>query len=745
MKNPVQSPLPGFETLQGDSLRIGLISAIDFSQLLDRASLDRRYDWQDWAMRMGLSRFPHEAGLIARCLTVATHRNDTSLIRSLRAVLSSLPNQNPDAPLILDALAQADFALGDMDRGAARLAALGQSFPKYATGTARSVQLRRLLDQSLLKDALPLARSLNPDPKTQAAQIETFLRCHAYGDVIALMDASGGLDHITDADLATAYLSAREALGDLEQAMAQAITFLDRCPQSPEVAHLLRSLAVRLDRLAEAQPALNRAAFSLAGQAAGFRLLALLATDNDDYAQARKILDLGDALGDGRPNLEMRLSLALTDPATSRDQARRAYRAARGAGPHHAGPEMQYASYVMNEARRPADLREALAVTQTGLPFAQGNPYFHRLHLSVLIANQKIDQAKTYFDSLPEALQRSQRLREVAIYFDHLAGAAQAAKQAWQDHAKTAGYRVYGAQTMRPRRVKQAPIAGKVIAFGVVYNGMDHLAAYFDHYRALGIKSFVFVDNASTDGTRAYLELQPDVILYHHAGSFRAAAHGVAWINPLIQRYARGKWALFADVDEHLVFPLSDQGRSIEDLVDYAQSTGAGSFPSFMLDMFATPRSFHQGFAGHRYFDPQYLRYPSISPPFITVQGGVRGRMTGRHFLITKSPLVRVDPDVHFTENNHHHSYLPTCDVTTALLHYKFVGNTAQKFTEAVARGEHFLGGRFYRDMLARMRGQGIRAGLWARRYRGVEQLQRLGLLQGSRAWQDWGKHDGQH
>lgn len=178
------------------------------------------------------------------------------------------------------------------------------------------------------------------------------------------------------------------------------------------------------------------------------------------------------------------------------------------------------------------------------------------------------------------------------------------------------------------------------------------------------------------------------------------------------------------------------------DLVDYAQSIGAGSFASFMLDLFATPRSFASGFSGHRYFDPQYLRYPSVSPPFITVQGGVRGRLTGRHFLITKSPLVRVDRDLHFTENNHHHSYLTTSDVTTALLHYKFVGDTQNKFTEAVMRGEHFLGGRFYRDMLARMRGQGIRAGLWARRFLGVNQLQRLGLMTASQSWQEWTNND---
>jgi hypothetical protein len=116
----------------------------------------------------------------------------------------------------------------------------------------------------------------------------------------------------------------------------------------------------------------------------------------------------------------------------------------------------------------------------------------------------------------------------------------------------------------------------------------------------------------------------------------------------------------------------------------------------------------------------------------------VRGRLTGRQFLITKSPLVRVDPRVVFLENNHLHTHLPTCDVTTALLHYKFVGDAKARFVEAVERGEHFLGGRFYRDMLARLKGNGIRRGLWTRTYRGDRQLTRMGLLTTTQDWDAW-------
>ncbi|MFM7442381.1 MAG: hypothetical protein ACKO2N_00505, partial [Tabrizicola sp.] len=154
--------------------------------------------------------------------------------------------------------------------------------------------------------------------------------------------------------------------------------------------------------------------------------------------------------------------------------------------------------------------------------------------------------------------------------------------------------------------------------------------------------------------------------------------------------------------------------------------------------MFASPRSAREGFAGHRYFDREYVSFPSVLPPYRMVQGGVRGRLTGRQFLITKSPLVKVDPDVIFLENNHLHTHLPPCDVTTALLHYKFVGDAKARFVEAVERGEHFLGGRFYRDMLARLKGNGIRRDLWARTYKGDRQLTRMGLLTTTPDWEAW-------
>ena len=46
--------------------------------------------------------------------------------------------------------------------------------------------------------------------------------------------------------------------------------------------------------------------------------------------------------------------------------------------------------------------------------------------------------------------------------------------------------------------------------FAVMRNEMYFLPAFLAHYRALGVKQFVIVDDASDDGTTQYLAAQPD-------------------------------------------------------------------------------------------------------------------------------------------------------------------------------------------------------------------------------------------
>ena len=47
-----------------------------------------------------------------------------------------------------------------------------------------------------------------------------------------------------------------------------------------------------------------------------------------------------------------------------------------------------------------------------------------------------------------------------------------------------------------------------ILAMATVRNEVVRLPFFLDHYRKLGVGHFLFVDNGSDDGTRAYLEGQ---------------------------------------------------------------------------------------------------------------------------------------------------------------------------------------------------------------------------------------------
>lgn len=732
--------LPPFSSAAGEAARAAVDTYADLLALINRSEAQGADAWLHWADREAARRYPKDMELVARWMLHETIRGETRVVQTLHTVLSSLPADEARKPAILDPMARADFLLGRIEAGQAKLQVLSETAPDHDCSFVEAAELRALVATGAMDAALYRAMGrlgcLNDDLAQAVAEV--FQSASAHHDLCRHIETRGGLSVVSSEGLAGSYLAALEAVGRLDDCLEQGRAFLDRQPLAAPVAQMLRFVAIRLDRLAELTPLLKRSAEALAGRTAGLELQALIALDGDDYGRARALLRQVPS-AETESLCRLRLAIETTDPSASPRAALRAYRDWRRLGVSHAGPEMQYGSYLLNAARSQSDLQAALKIVDDGLPRSRGNPFFHRLYLSLLVANQQTERAQRHLASLPAGLRGSRLLREVDLCFRQAAGEHAAVRTAWIDHAREGGYRVFSADTapavaVQPRRVA----AGRVVVFAVVFNGIDYVEPFLTHYRRLGVTGFVIVDNASTDGTREVLAQQPDVVLYDHPGSFRASAHGVAWINPLIQKHATGSWALFVDIDEHLVFPGLDRGRSLSDLVDFAEAEGAGCFPSYMLDLFATPASSREGFTGHRYFDRQYVTFPSVLPPYRMVQGGVRGRLTGRQFLITKSPLVRVDETVIFLENNHLHTHLPPSSVSTALLHYKFVGDAKARFVEAVERGEHFLGGRFYRDMLAKLHGNGIRRGLWARRYKGDAQLIRLGLLTSTPDWEGW-------
>lgn len=79
-------------------------------------------------------------------------------------------------------------------------------------------------------------------------------------------------------------------------------------------------------------------------------------------------------------------------------------------------------------------------------------------------------------------------------------------------------------------------------------------AHLLDYYRRLGVEHFLVIDNQSPDATMAFLDGQEDVSTVLATANYGEARYGVDWLNGVLRRFCVGKWVLWVDADELLVF-----------------------------------------------------------------------------------------------------------------------------------------------------------------------------------------------
>lgn len=250
-----------------------------------------------------------------------------------------------------------------------------------------------------------------------------------------------------------------------------------------------------------------------------------------------------------------------------------------------------------------------------------------------------------------------------------------------------------------------------LLLFASLRNEAHRLPHFLRHYRAMGIDHFLFVDNASTDGSAEMLAAEPDVSLWQTASSYRLHRFGLDWLGWLLMRYGHNHWCLTVDADELLIYPHHDT-RPLRALTEWLDRSGRRVFPAMMLELY--PKGPVQAQAHAPGDDPtQILRWFDAGNYTITrqektkalwIQGGPRARMFFSESprqapTLTKLPLVRWNR--RWAYLNSTHSLLPPrlneCYDQTGgeapsglLLHTKFLPSVVQKAAEEKARREHF-------------------------------------------------------
>ena len=289
-----------------------------------------------------------------------------------------------------------------------------------------------------------------------------------------------------------------------------------------------------------------------------------------------------------------------------------------------------------------------------------------------------------------------------------------------------------------------------IIVFSTFRNEDVRLPHFLQYYRNMGVDHFIMVDNESTDDGPAFLKEQPDVTLFHAAGSYKRARFGVDWLNWLQRKYAHGHWALVVDPDELLVYPFCDT-RPLRALTDWLDASSIKSFGAMLLDMYPKGRvddtPYKRGTDPLRiaeWFDSgNYVinRNPNFGN--LWIQGGPRARTffptePDRAPALNKVPLVKWDRRYAYVSSTH--MLLPRGlnlvydewggeKASGVLLHTKFLSTFTDKAREEMERGQHYANSHEYRAYAATGDANPDLWCKWSERYINWRQLEILGIM----------------
>lgn len=239
-----------------------------------------------------------------------------------------------------------------------------------------------------------------------------------------------------------------------------------------------------------------------------------------------------------------------------------------------------------------------------------------------------------------------------------------------------------------------------ILCFLTQRNELARLPGFLAHHRALGVSRFLVVDNASDDGSAAFLARQPDVILWQTDASYRLSRFGMDWINHLLARYGHGHWCLTVDADERLIYPYW-QTRPLPALTEWLERQGRLSFGALMLDLY--PKGPLSEAGALEWFDAgNYTIRAKPDLANLWIQGGPRARAffadTPRKApTLSKVPLVKWH--WRYAYHNATHTLLPrplnrvydSGEMTSGLLlHDKFQPQIRNKSAEEKQRRQHF-------------------------------------------------------
>ncbi len=234
-------------------------------------------------------------------------------------------------------------------------------------------------------------------------------------------------------------------------------------------------------------------------------------------------------------------------------------------------------------------------------------------------------------------------------------------------------------------------ICGLLMGRNIAYN----IPVFMEHYRALGMRYLVYLDNGSDDGSVEIMRRYSDVIILQNRLNFREYQRHMRM--HMAREYATGGWRLAVDADEILRYP-GDARIDLPELTRRLEARGMTGLLAQMLEM--VPDGPLEAFGGlpfnavlevfrhfslgnitaYPYGAPEIPLHPLLSqnslsdPGLHFLYGGLRRALFSEDCCLSKHVLFRHGSGVTPLPNPHVSTGLHMADFTVLLQHYKFAG-----------------------------------------------------------------------
>lgn len=140
-------------------------------------------------------------------------------------------------------------------------------------------------------------------------------------------------------------------------------------------------------------------------------------------------------------------------------------------------------------------------------------------------------------------------------------------------------------------------VPGRTTLFSVFRDEIYFAPAFLAHYRAIGVEQFLILDDGSTDGTREFLERQPDCVLLaselsygqpivfiDHEGRRTKQRAGIFFKMAIPQAFLSGDYVTYVDADEFLFLPPGV--ASLGEVLARLRSLGAACCVASIVEFF---------------------------------------------------------------------------------------------------------------------------------------------------------------